>query len=93
VQVFLDGEAALEEEERKEEKAGREFRHFNHRSAAAARKTGCFPHYCSATHCACARGASGLDVVPRVQALTSNYKVTSCKHFVIETHLADVLSM
>ena len=31
VQVFLDGEAALEEEERKEERAGKEFRRFNHR--------------------------------------------------------------
>ena len=30
-QVFLDGEAALEEEERKEERAGKEFRRFNHR--------------------------------------------------------------
>jgi hypothetical protein len=30
-QVFLDGEAALVEEERKEERAAREFRHFNHR--------------------------------------------------------------
>lgn len=32
-QVFLDGQAALEEEERKEEKAGKEFRRFNHRHA------------------------------------------------------------
>ena len=32
-QVFLDGEAALAEEERKEERAGREFRRFNHRCA------------------------------------------------------------
>ena len=30
-QVFLDGQAALEEEERREERAGREFRRFNHR--------------------------------------------------------------
>ena len=30
-QVFLDGEAALLEEERKEERAAREFRRFNHR--------------------------------------------------------------
>ena len=33
LQVFLDGQAALEEEERKEEKAGKEFRRFNHRHA------------------------------------------------------------
>ena len=32
LQVFLDGQAALEEEERKEEKAGKEFRRFNRRS-------------------------------------------------------------
>ena len=32
-QVFLDGQAALEEEERKEEKASKEFRRFNHRHA------------------------------------------------------------
>lgn len=31
MQVFLDGQAALEEEERKEERAGKEFRRFNHR--------------------------------------------------------------
>ena len=31
LQVFLDGQAALEEEERREEKAGKEFRRFNHR--------------------------------------------------------------
>ncbi len=30
-QVFLDGQTALEEEERKEERAGKEFRRFNHR--------------------------------------------------------------
>ena len=34
LQVFLDGQAALEEEERKEEKAGKEFRRFNHRHAS-----------------------------------------------------------
>ena len=33
LQVFLDGQAALEEEERREEKAGKEFRRFNHRHA------------------------------------------------------------
>ena len=31
LQVFLDGQAALEEEERKEERADKEFRRFNHR--------------------------------------------------------------
>ena len=31
LQVFLDGQAALEEEERKEERAGKEFRRFNRR--------------------------------------------------------------
>lgn len=36
-QVFLDGEAALEEEERMEERAGREFRRFNHRCPCSSR--------------------------------------------------------
>ena len=37
LQVFLDGQAALEDEERKEERAGKEFRRFN-------RRCHCGPH-------------------------------------------------
>ena len=49
-QVFLDGQAALEEEERKEERAGKEFRRFNRRCHCSPYAIKVLPHI-HASHC------------------------------------------
>ena len=50
LQVFLDGQAALEEEERKEERASKEFRRFNRRCHCSPCATKLLSHN-HAFHC------------------------------------------
>ena len=68
LQVFLDGQAALEEEERKEERAGKEFRRFNRRCHCSLYATKFLSHIHAST--ACRYGTvCNPEILSKLQAL------------------------